>query len=587
MFNIGNRMKKLTYKNVGIDLNEANFKYSPNDKNLNTEFFLFQEEPLNQIKYAIENPAFFQHFVICGPEGSGKRTGIINLLSNKYSTKINVPKLYYIKSNHSIVENTTGEYIEGATPLFDPNCKTTPIVYEPSPTIMGLLGIPEHGHYYPGSLVKANGGYLILPISKLVNDFSIYETLGSCLENNYIDFKKLPEMNFYQKYDRTLPHIPVSVRVILIGEDYQYEQLVKKDNEIDQLFTMKIELDFEAELNKTNIQRFSALIDSLHQKGYPIANTKAKKRLLEEALRLNESKTHFSMAMSSIKSLLYESMTIAKQKKEMNDLDIEMGHNNIESRNSLTKSKYYNDLKNGVYALELSGKRIGRINALSIYSNSSDSRQEYGQVNLISARVFIGSGNFLNIQREINLSGDIHDKGVFILQSYLKGLFFNSFGLDASLVFEQNHSIVDGDSASIAELVTILSALSEIEIPTNVAVTGSLAQYGEVLPVGAINLKIETWYKVTQMIGSKNTIYKVFIPAANEKDILLNSETKNAIKSGKFEVHSVSHVNEVISAILDVPLGQIEKNGTYTKGTLLHKIESRFDNKKKPKANEK
>lgn len=140
--------------------------------------------------------------------------------------------------------------------------------------------------------------------------------------------------------------------------------------------------------------------------------------------------------------------------------------------------------------IQLKGKKTGRINGLSVILLHS-SLADFGQVNQVSARVALGSGNFINIEREVNLSGDLHDKGVFILQSYIKGMFshIQSFGLDASILFEQNYSPIDGDSASCAELLAILSALAGLEIPCNIAVTGALSQYGEILPVGSVNTK--------------------------------------------------------------------------------------------------
>ena len=234
-----------------------------------------------------------------------------------------------------------------------------------------------------------------------------------------------------------------------------------------------------------------------------------------------------------------------------------------------------------MYNITLSGKRLGRINGLSIFTPYS-THQEYGQVSVISSRALMGSGNFINIEREVNLSGDVHDKGVFILQSYLKGLFanFSAFAVDISILFEQSHSIVDGDSATVAELIATLSALSGYEIPSNIAITGSMSQYGEIMPVGAINQKVEAWFAISRLLGSPKDSYSVYIPTANAKDLVLSNEIIKAIQENKFNVYSFSHVTEVVPEILKIPMGKIEKDGKYTPDSILRRIEDRLEKKK-------
>ncbi|MCE9501867.1 MAG: AAA family ATPase [Leptospira sp.] len=574
-------LKKLSYSDITIDLKDSDFgKNDLKEKEIHPDYFLFQGEALKQIRFALDNPVFFEHFIITGSEGIGKRSGIIELIKKEYTAKNHFTKYYYFRKNNSVIEDP--DYKEGLVALFDPDIETTPVVYDPSPNTMGLVGIPTEKKYHPGNLIKATGGYLILPLFKLVSEPNVYEVLKSCLSTGKIDFINLPELNFFQALDRTLPQFPIHVRVILIGEDYLYEQLLKKDSDLRETFKMKIDLETDAEINKKNLNRFSLLIDSWGVEDYPKATLSAKKKLLEHASKINDSKTKFSLRLTEIKAIYEESMALSKAKKEVTKLEIEAGIANIEKRNSLLKRSYYEDLKNGVYNLALTGKRVGRINGLSIMMTSNNPHHEYGQVNIISARAVIGTGNFINIEREVNLSGDIHDKGVFVLQSYIKGFFshLNSFGLDASIMFEQNQTLVDGDSASAGELLAILSALSDFPISAAVAVTGSVTQYGDIIPVGMINQKIETWYTVSQILGSPKEVYSVYIPAGNSRDLILSDDVREAVKKNQFKIFTFSHINELVPELIHVPIGKIEKDGKYTKESLLRAIEDRVDRKK-------
>lgn len=253
----------------------------------------------------------------------------------------------------------------------------------------------------------------------------------------------------------------------------------------------------------------------------------------------------------------------------------------MEKRIAVYKRRYLESVREGLLTIQLKGKKTGRINGLSVILLHS-SLSDFGQVNQVSARVALGSGNFINIEREVNLSGDLHDKGVFILQSYIKGMFshIQSFGLDASILFEQNYSPIDGDSASCAELLAILSALGGLEIPCNIAVTGALSQYGEILPVGSVNTKIVAWYEVTQIVGNSKDKYTVYIPTANLRDLNLPSSIRRAMDKGKFQIFTCSHVEELIPEVFGIPAGKFGKNGKYPQGSLFHLIEERIDRKK-------
>lgn len=573
--------KKLNPSDVFVDLKDKDFQV-PRGKRFSTDYFIFQEDALKLIRQALDNPEFYPHFLITGMEGTGKRSGLISLLKTEYSKKQDIKKFYYSRQSNSIVEDPV--ITKDLTPLFDMDCTTSPVIYDPTPNTMSLVGIPAERKYHPGNLVKAYGGYLILPLFKLVTEPNVFNVLKSCLLNEAIDFINLPEVNFFQDLDRTLPQFPIHVRVILIGEEYLVEQLLKKDNSLGDVFKLKVDLEYEADVNPENIRRFSMLLDSLGKEGYPKIDITGKKRLFEDALMQNESKSKFSLNVSETKSIYEEAMVLFKNKKgskTIGEKEIEKAIESMDRRFSLPRKKYYEDLGSGIYNIKLTGSRLGRINGLSIFTPFG-TFQEFGQVNVISSRALMGSGNFINIEREVNLSGDVHDKGVFILQSYLKGLFSNfpSLGVDISILFEQNNTVVDGDSATIAELLATLSALSGIEIPCNIAITGSMSQYGEVMPVGATTQKVEAWFEISRLLGDNKSIYKVFLPHQNTKDLILSKKVRTAMNTKRFQVFAFSHVSEVIPEIMGISLGKIEKDGHFTDGSLLRIIENKLEPKK-------
>ncbi len=581
-------LKKLSHQDITVEIPEHFFKTKPAHQK-NSEFFIFQPKALEQIRLALEHPDFFPHFVITGMDGLGKMSGILSLLQKEYSAKRLKEKLYLDRMSKKVVpESLVSEEVLNAEtlfePLFDIHCKGTPIVYDPNPSIMSLVGIPSKDSYHPGSLVKAFGGFLILPLTRMTSEPAVFDVLRSCLITEGIDFMNLPELLFFQKYDRTLPRLPISTRVILVGEEHHFDQLIKKDSTVIELFKMRADLEYEAVLNEKNAGKFSFLIDSWGRESFPKFDSSAKKRLAEESLIQNESKTKISLNLADLKFVYDEAVVLGVRKKAklIKAADVDAAIKNLDFRFTQIKRKYYEDLKDGIYNLTVKGKRLGRINGLSVFSPYSSS-QEYGQVNVISARAVMGTGNIINVEREVNLSGDSHDKGVFILQSFLKGMFANfaSLGADISIVFEQNHSIIDGDSASTAELMAVISALSGVEIPANIALTGSISQYGDILAVGAVALKLEGWFDISRILGSSKDSYKVFIPETNSKDLVLKPEIREAVKKGKFNIFTFSHVSDIIPEVFGMELGRKEKDSKYTKGSLLRLIEDKLEKKTK------
>ena len=569
-------IKTLTSKDVSSHLKDQDFKTGAKAA---VNYFLLQQEPQKQIELCLDHPEIYQNFIITGMQGSGKKNGILNLIRDKYPKPAAITEYYYNPEKNTISTEAIGSRI-----IAQP--KNQVILFESNPNITSLSGICSENSYKPGSLVKSSGGYLVMPILPFIQDLHLFNFLLNCLDRGRIDFSSFPELPFFQGSSRSFPDIPLQTRVILFGDEEYYDALLKKYPKLTNIFKMRIELAYDAYISRKSLLAFSELIDTWKKNNYPAAAPSAKRKLMEYTLAGYDSKHRFPLKLSDTRDIYEEAQVLFSAKKEITDRDISLAVANLISRNSSGKIRYLEEIKDGFIKLHLSGSRIGRINALSIITFFNP-LIDYGQVNVVSARISTGTGNVLNVERESNLSGDIYDRAIFTLSSYIKGLFQHSFDLDISIMFEQNHIMIDGDSASAAELLAVLSALGEQPIQSHIAVTGSVTQYGDILPVGAINKKIETWHEITSLFGKKSDTYMLFVPEANSRDIILPENVIQSVKSGKLVLKSYSHINDIIPEIMGIEAGKKNKNGHYNENTLLGKIESRLESKKTENNNEK
>lgn len=534
-------IKRITAAQAEIKLHAG--KQRP--KNGLPDFLAFHREELSSLPKALENPGILSNILITGPA---------------------------LEANLTLLQ----EYISNLK-------KGIKVVCDPHPGFLTLAGFPGNSEYRAGKMVEADGGYLLLPMRALTEDPNLYFLVKGVLQTGSIDFLTLPEMTGSKEMNRFHPSINTRFRLILVGEEGEVDFITGVDPDFYESFSFKIHLPYEAVMkSKKNLQLFGGLIHSWEKPGYPSFDSSAVDALLEIGLRWNDSRARLSLSFAELRTFVGELLVLyKKEKKTITRAQVESAIPTIEKRIAVHKRRYQESVREGLTSIQLKGKKTGRINGLSVILLHS-SLSDFGQVNQVSARVALGSGNFINIEREVNLSGDLHDKGVFILQSYIKGMFshIQSFGLDASILFEQNYSPIDGDSASCAELLAILSALSGLEIPCNIAVTGALSQYGEILPVGSVNTKIAAWYDMIQIVGNTKDKYRVYIPTSNIRDLNLPAHIRKAIEKGKFQIYTCSHVEELIPEVFGIPAGKFGKNGKYPQGSLFHMIEERIDRKK-------
>ncbi|HEA83998.1 MAG TPA: ATP-binding protein [Thermodesulfobacterium geofontis] len=441
------------------------------------------------------------------------------------------------------------------------NTKTNgaPVVYEKIPTLKGLFGqinyraemgilYADHLSIAPGTLHKVNGGYLVLDLLEILKNPYIWFLLKRTLLH-----KKLYIMGGMSE-EIPVPHIgllpepvPFSVKVFLIGDPYLYHLLTLYDKEFTELFKIKAEFNPVIDVNGEVIEAFPKIIKKIiKEENIKNLDASGLSEIFRYAVYQAGSRKKINVVLENLIDLLREANTLSKN-EIISDKEIKQALKEKIFRVNLIEEKIRELIKEGKIIIDIEGKKPGQINGLSAYILGDHS---FGKPSRITANVFPGAKGIVNIEREIDMSGPIHSKGVFILSSYLYNKYSTDFPLQLSctLTFEQSYEPVEGDSASAAELMAILSAISKVPIRQDIAITGSIDQFGNVQPVGGIKEKIEGFYKIcklTKFTGKQGVI----VPAKNFDNILLDDEVLEDIKAGKFHIYTVETIDDVIEIL--------------------------------------
>ncbi len=464
-----------------------------------------------------------------------------------------------------------------------------PIVLELNPTLNNLFGKVEHESYMGtlttnftlirgGSLHKANGGYLIIPLKDLLFSYFSWESLKRALKNNEIVIEDAREQLGIISAKSLKPEpIPLDVQVILIGSPRWYYLLYELDEDFRELFKVKAEFDTAMDYNIKNIKDFAGVTykiqreNDLHQ-----INDEAMARLIEHATRIAEDRDKISIKFREIRDIIHEADHYARIAKEKN-ISVEHIEQAIEARyfrSNLIQEKINEMIKKGRLMIDLEESIAGQINGISIL-DLGDIR--FGRPNKITASIATGKVGLVDIEREAKLAGPIHTKGTLILQGYL----LEKYGQDkpvslyASLVFEQSYSEIEGDSASCAELFALLSSLAELPIKQGIAVTGSLNQKGELQPVGAINQKIEGFFEVCAQNGLTGE-QGVIIPSPNLDNLMLKKEVITAVEQGLFTIWAIDTVDDGLEIITGFPSGKRLQGGSFSKNSVHYRVDERI-----------
>lgn len=460
-----------------------------------------------------------------------------------------------------------------------------PVIVDYNPTYANLIGEVEYDNEYgnfttdymkikSGLLHKANGGYLIIQASDLLSNAYAWDNLKRVLKTNEIIIEPIKE---YQLGGIAVASIKpqavkCNVKVILIGSSYYYDILNEYDDEFLKFFKICAMFDYEMKLTDDNIKNVVGFIKGFVEKEKSLEfDCDAVKAILEYSVRIAERKDRLSTCFSQINEILAEANAWAK----MDNSDIiseKYVKKAIEKKLSfvnLYEEKLNEMILEGDMLIDTDGEVVGQINGLAVM----DVGYSFGKPTRITASSYLGKAGIVNIEKEAEMSGPIHDKGIQVIIGYLGSKYAQDFPLTLScrICFEQNYNGIDGDSASSTEIYAILSSLSNLPIRQDIAVTGSVNQKGIIQPIGGVIYKIEGFFDICKKRGLTGK-QGVIIPIQNIKDLVLKDEVIKAVKEGKFHIYPVSTIDEGIEILTGVKAGVKSSSGKYNQNTVHGKV---------------
>ncbi len=461
-----------------------------------------------------------------------------------------------------------------------------PVIQEPNPSYPNLFGTVERKAQFgalftdftmikPGALHKANGGYLLIKALDLLKRPFSYEALKRCLRNRSIEIEDAAEQFglFATKALKPKP-IPLKIKIVLTGDPFIYYLLYNYDEDFRELFKVKAHLDVQVDRDDERIKQFlMATKDLINQEGLRDMHASGAARLVEYASELAGSRDKLSLKVCDIADLMREADYWAgtQQSELITAEHIQKAIDQRTYRANLYEERLQELLQKEFIKVVTSGAAVGQVNGLAIYDLGD---YTFGKPSRITANISMGKEGVVNIEREAELSGKIHTKGVMILSAYLRSNFAGDrpLSLTASICFEQSYGMVEGDSASGAELFALLSALSGVPIDQGIAVTGAVSQKGEILPVGGVTRKIEGFFDLCEAKGLTGK-QGVIIPKGNVKDLMLKQQVVDAVEQKRFHIWAIERVEEGIEILTGMPAGEAGPDGTYPEGTLFAKVD--------------
>jgi lon-related putative ATP-dependent protease len=465
-----------------------------------------------------------------------------------------------------------------------------PMISESNPTYTRLFGMVEKEARF-GALVtnymmikegaahRANGGFLVIPVRELLTNPIAYESLKRALQNQELEIEE-PARRYGFLSTRSLrpEPIPLDIKVVFMGNNRIYQLLYMLDRDFKEIFKVKSDFDTEMDRNDDNIKKYASFMCTLCGKeDIPHLDKTGIKAVVEYSSRLAADQKKLSARFGEVSDIIREAGFYAKQN---NAEYITKEHINkaLEEkiyRSNLLQDKIEEAIQRGTLLLDIEGEEIAQANGLAVL-NLGD--YQFGKPSRITASTGVGREGVIDIEREAELAGPIHTKGIQILSGFLNDRYAkkNPLALTARLVFEQSYSGVEGDSASSTELYALLSELSGKPIRQNLAITGSVNQKGEVQAIGGVNEKVEGYYEVCKLIGLTGN-QGVVIPQSNVKNLMLKDEVVQAIKDGKFHIYPVKTIDEGIEVLTGIPAGELQPDGTWPEGTINYMVQERLN----------
>ena len=471
------------------------------------------------------------------------------------------------------------------------NAETTgaPVVVESNPTYLNLFGRIENKILYgmaitdfsmikAGSVHRANGGYLVIDVLDLLRNPFSYEALKRAIKNGEIRIDDMLEQYRLIATATMKPDpIPLDIKVVLVGSPWIYYTLYGLDPDYQELFKVKADFDSRMERTEENAQNYAFFIASCQKSENLLAVDRGGvAKMVEFGSRLADHQDKLSTKFSSIADLTREAHYWAKKEGSsfIRAEHVTQAITERVSRANRIEERLREATLEDVLIVQTTGSKVGQINGLAVLDQGDYS---FGRPSRITTRTFVGKTGVVNIERETKMSGKIHEKAIFIIASYLGAKYAakKAVSLSASITFEQLYDMVEGDSATCAEMYSLLSSLSAIPISQSFAVTGSMDQNGDVQPIGGVNQKIEGFFALCKSRGLDGT-HGVIIPHRNVKNLMLRQEVVDAVKDGTFTIYSIDTMEEGLEILTGMKAGEAQEDGSYPENTINYLVMKRL-----------
>lgn len=486
-----------------------------------------------------------------------------------------IPGLSLVRGEDEFLEYQINAIVDNS------EIKTAPIIIETTPSYKNLFGMIERvtdrlgmwkadfTKIKAGSLLQANGGYLVLNALDVLLEPGVWQALKRTLRHGVVEIQAFDP--FYLLGASALKPEPIEfdVKVVMIGDNFLYYLLFYRDEDFKKIFKVKADFDSVMPKDERNIHQYACFIKKICEEDKLLPFDKSGVAAVVEfgvrvAGRQKKLSTRFTMIADVVREASYWASNA--QSKTVKREHVEKAIDEWIERVSLAEDKIQEMIEDGIIMIDSEGEVVGQVNGLSVYSLGEYS---FGKPTRITARTSMGRAGVINIEREADLSGPTHNKGVLILGGYVRGKYAQDkpLAMSASLCFEQSYSGVEGDSASSTEVYAVLSSLSGLPLRQDLAVTGSVNQKGEIQPIGGVNEKIEGFFGVCKAKGLTKT-QGVMIPHQNVDDLMLRTEVVEAVKQGKFHIHPIKTIDQGIEILTGVKAGERKEDGTFEEGTV-------------------
>lgn len=476
-----------------------------------------------------------------------------------------------------------------------------PVIFESNPTYQNLFGriekqalmgtlASDFSMVKAGSLLTADGGTLIMEMEQVLLNAHVWDGLKRALQNKQLHIEDLAAGPLLGSVGLRPAPIPIDVKVILLGSYELFQALQDNDSKFNKLFKVRADFDDEVERSALTVQLYARFIARVCREEQLLPFTPdGVAAIVEYGQKATANKRKLSLRFGQVIGVLKEADYWARRQgvETVTDSEVVKAFSEFRFRNNLYEEKIHEAYADGTILIDVSGAAIGQVNGLAVHQIGEIS---FGRPARITAETYLGAPNVINVEREADLSGRTHDKGILILSGYLGRTFAQryAFSLTISVAFEQSYAGVDGDSASSAELFAIVSSLSDVPIKQGIAVTGSVNQKGRIQSIGGVNQKIEGFFEVCQSKGFTGE-QGVVIPAGNVQNLMLKRAVVDAVREGRFHIYPIHTASEGIAILTGMPAGEPNRFGTYPAATVYgraqKKLKQYFDRTQKQQRN--